>query len=1026
MTFADNFTSSADSKTNFPMYDMESVFSSCSQSSISKQQLTKMLSHSSSLVKYYGILLCLELFDKFTRVKDSHFLNGPDIVDDFIVQFHRRLPDYQTIIAIYNSFLSPNTPNCPLIQSTTLQLVKYYISHFDKTFSELKFDPFKFLIEKYNTISYVELVNLIPLLTSFKLLEKRNGKTILWYIFGLLRKDENIFERVVDLINDNNEFISAFVNIEDLYFIAEELSICSEEKFNQFTSTLENFYSEYFKSKGTNKISRTHYEKFIGKRMDYLKKAPSTSSIEKLCSFFGKKIISYSYLSAPFIRISIEFLLKIVESSGSSSLLLILFQISKRKNILPMIIPVVFDNPLVVQSFLDGKKHFVEIVNVLAKYSRNTQDTKLAISLSDQIRLSIANNMEITDSWASILCLANTSITDKKFVNLVIFPSEYFSNPEHIQMYFENFLRCSAKNLSIGKYNLFLLHIMHHIPEPFKLFKLLIQVQKNEYIEMIKKIISFDYQSLSYAVRNNCSLFLESNESTMNVEMSEKLSFKFNPKIADEEKLEIASNYNGTSSSEDLEIFNLICQYERNGIYFGDFLIFFGSNVSKHQQRVSYPSISVLLTQAISSLDFRLLKQSINAFPLLDLSASNRHLYNPHFISYWIFTILDLASKNQVYSQEFVQLFIESNCLSFLCVCQCSPDNEILKLTSHCLYLFDIIFSNFTRDSSRNFEFFSLALDSLRQIMPTSNTSQNIISEHQTGISSNSPNLNSFFAHFFAKLFEILQTPSHLMFPWICKLLLKKPYLAMDNIYTFIDLLWSNEKVCRIWVLELLRDGLKDESSFRLYKNCRVLQFCMNSYDASHCYLDGSHRDLFLGVVENAVTVSPVEMLVYDGIQSWLLGQIKIAFDNKFSAIMLLKIASKLLNSLNGKNISGSSSTEDVANSSMVITNGHGELSANSDISYKFAFQLDQFCSIVRECLKLREFNIALEMLNVLIDFGLKDQLRFVINPLVIREISVNCGSACFLKRILQLHAEKEFESDLACIYRTISTGQYA
>ena len=175
----------------------QNLLSSCCQLTISTQILSKLLIHPCLMVKYYAILLCLALFDRFNRIKNAGFINDADLLDEFNVQFHRRIPEFQTIQSVYNVFtnLTASTNHQQLIMTKLFRLIQFYFDHFNGTFMEIKFDPFKYMLEKYDLMTNEILISLLPLLSicPFKVLEKRNGKSVLYLIFNLCRNFPCLF-----------------------------------------------------------------------------------------------------------------------------------------------------------------------------------------------------------------------------------------------------------------------------------------------------------------------------------------------------------------------------------------------------------------------------------------------------------------------------------------------------------------------------------------------------------------------------------------------------------------------------------------------------------------------------------------------------------------------------------------------------------------------------------------------------------------------------------------------------------------
>ena len=648
----------------------------------------------------------------------------------------------------------------------------------------------------------------------------------------------------------------------------------------------------------------------------------------------------------------------------SICLLQFLIGVSKVKKLEQSCATILLNDENVIHSFQSNRVAFSELLRnsfpFLQGNDKGCQSllikSRLYQSLIERISDSLYNNCQLSEAWTSILFLiSDFSLFDQdKLFKLIIFPSELVLNPEFIQKYVVFLIQSNST-----EYSPFLIHILPFTSNPFELYQLFLQSQNSQFENFVSKLISFNYESFRHAVKNHetMGIFKDiltdftfekiNNESIIysNIEMQTSLS--------DAEKIQIIESFNGTMSPEDLQIFDLIRQYETKNIYFGDFILFFGQSAINNYNQIGVNGELISLKSSISSLDFKLMRQTCNMAPYTVHSDSRIFLYNPDFLVQWIQLVLKKVSQLQNIDDSFIQLFVESYCLSFLCVSLCSPNEQTRLVASHALRLFkDLLDSH---DTSQ-FLFTSVGLDLLRNL-----------STDSTFI------IPSFFGHFFAKSFIVLQEPAHLMFPWVCKFFLKKPCLATESIGFFMELFHSNEKICRIWFLELLCDGLKDEESFRLYQYKRIIQFCMNGIDSYHLYLDSVHREQYFRIIGNAAEISPIELISFNGILGWIHVQLVSSKEKAHfsTAVDLLQLTLKILQHLGRNSLF------------------KGDLTI-----------LDQFLLILSEAIKLEEFKILSEMLIVLQKFK-----HLNVNPELLQNISISNNSFQFLMQLFWIYA---------------------
>ncbi|XP_060522167.1 uncharacterized protein LOC132699461 [Cylas formicarius] len=111
--------------------------------------------------------------------------------------------------------------------------------------------------------------------------------------------------------------------------------------------------------------------------------------------------------------------------------------------------------------------------------------------------------------------------------------------------------------------------------------------------------------------------------------------------------------------------------------------------------------------------------------------------------------------------------------------------------------------------------------------------------------------LNSFAAIFFARTAMILTQPNHVMYYPLSRYLMAKELLQLDTVPELYTLLHSPEvnfKQHRTFILEILRDGLRNEKDFKVFS--KSMGFKLISELLSSCLSDIETKALILAVID--------------------------------------------------------------------------------------------------------------------------------------------------------------------------------
>lgn len=825
--------------------DVEAITLACIPSALTKT-LSKLFLHESSMVKYFNVLLCIQLFMKFEAI--SKLIPKGETLDDLTVAFRRQLPDYQLVFN-YLQLVKGK----PLAAAQTLKLINLYCEYFS---DEVKFDPFKYLIEaSKGSMQEEEAFQLLSLLGRFpaKLLERRE-KTILAHLFAFLLRFPRMKERFTALMYANSSFVGIFEHAEDVESFLE-VAMHSPEESCQF---LEASLSEYFKSKGTKKAS---FEKFpLNKQFKHQLEDCSVEKYNQLQA----KYLNQSFWSNCHTINACKFLLKWAHKTREIGPLCL------ARNIFlscqsPSSIVGNFANDEFVVKNLDFLFPFVEI---LASFEVD-QTSFLISTLHSQLEEAIRNKQQVSFIWTAFLSQCTSFVLERFSTNEIL---ECISLPtgELFGLDCFEFLRAKIQQNAPLSIPFVLNAVTSDLKRSVEIAELLIQ-RPNFSSDPLFNALLQNHFSVFKLCREKSKEF-ERFWSEGQVDDAESL-FSYcpavKPSLSDEEKFELVSRFNGTLSAQDVELFSLFQTYEKKGNRFGEALMFFGSNSSKHWQFTfvhQEMDLNSVLLEAISCLS--LLQETISNFP--NLTQDN---YNPEFLLPWLTMLLERAQNLE--NEHFIRSFVEVHALSFLIVCLSSDRQSHRQQAATALSFFWKLLQRFTN----KFVYLTVCLDNFKSLIETPDVNTA---------------LSSFTCHFFAKAIWVMRDAGDVMFPTLCKLFLKSALFDCERIPVFFDLLHSTDRNSRLWMLKLLRDGLKDEISYRMYKVKNVFQLMMNLVEPS--YLDNLHRELAIGILSNALSMPGCgkELVEQGGIIAWF----QIMLQQKFSIKLKVSLSKAALKAI--------------------------------------------------------------------------------------------------------------------------------
>ncbi|CAH1799014.1 unnamed protein product, partial [Owenia fusiformis] len=283
--------------------------------------------------------------------------------------------------------------------------------------------------------------------------------------------------------------------------------------------------------------------------------------------------------------------------------------------------------------------------------------------------------------------------------------------------------------------------------------------------------------------------------------------------------------YGATMSLEDSKLLYLMSLYEKHGVSSNKYRPYLWGEKSLEHEEVKQtlgPSLMKQATteQVIGLLDVELLRRSTLKFPLRrklepeiaaeGLDSDIEGCYDPCFILPLFAHIL--APESIISCHQF----LETGCLGYLLMSLSSHDITMRKLGYHTLARFmqQVDGSKF---KERDQVLYMLEL--LRNSMVKPNTKFPCI-----------------ITLFLGKAVELLLKPDSHMYQQVYSFLLIKPSIDVTNIpefYKFFNSSALEFKSERAWILQLMAEGLRETSDYRMFEKRYVFKLLLSFYDSS-------------------------------------------------------------------------------------------------------------------------------------------------------------------------------------------------
>jgi len=309
--------------------------------------------------------------------------------------------------------------------------------------------------------------------------------------------------------------------------------------------------------------------------------------------------------------------------------------------------------------------------------------------------------------------------------------------------------------------------------------------------------------------------------------------------------------YEATMSQIDQNILNVIQIHEANNftvsspICWGDVAMQQYMKRNENNETLLHENPS---THLINQLDVKKLLKTAFELPL-DIKEENSQatdissLYDPTFLLPLFSTVLQPGCDVDM------RYFIDSGCVSLAIACLSLYNDDVRTAAYNVIAL--------VNDQLENSRFKERS-----QVMYLFMLIKNSIDEEYKRW----PTLWSIFV---IRYLYILLKPDHPMYSTVNRFILQKPVMNMREFPLFLPLFNSStmqQHTERTWMLKLLRNGLKDQHDYYLYKKLHVFELLMAYHDSAES--DSNVKDLILDVFQIACSI---KVAAYDLVKTYTL-----------------------------------------------------------------------------------------------------------------------------------------------------------
>lgn len=352
--------------------------------------------------------------------------------------------------------------------------------------------------------------------------------------------------------------------------------------------------------------------------------------------------------------------------------------------------------------------------------------------------------------------------------------------------------------------------------------------------------------------------------------------------------------YNATLSHVDQRILQILQHYESHGVRLQQYWPCLWGSAAASRYAVKGEKDTALWRQPSTSevlnlLDKVVVDDTVKNYPV-SRTLKNEELYensNVYDPAFYLPLLCSILAENNVVACYKIS---QSGALALVLVACCSSSSDV-RLAAYTVisrYYFHL-------EASMQKEklLWMRLIDALRNGVASLNTSLKDV------------RLNCLAATFLARASLIASQPLHPLYSPLHTFLMAKPVLDLTTIPELLQLLHSSHvehKAHRYWILEIIRDGMKEEGDVDVALKCMLFKMLLDFYT---CILsDARTKKLILEIIASTTKISKASVLLIRGygMLAWLREVVNHQDTREAEVDTIMIITENLLNNLSSLN----------------------------------------------------------------------------------------------------------------------------